>query len=138
MTIISDKFTINTNGFTDIIDITSHVQTRVQKTGQKDGLVHVYVAGSTAAITTIEYEPGLLKDLPEALEKIAPTDVPYHHDEKWYDGNGYAHVRSAIIGSSVTIPLINSVLELGTWQQIVLMDFDNRARSRNIIVQIIN
>ncbi len=97
----------------------------------------VFVSGSTAGITSIEYEPGLLKDLPEAFEKLAPTGVTYHHDEAWGDGNGYAHVRAAMLGSSFTVPFDNGKLLLGTWQQIVVIDFDNKPRRRNVVVQMI-
>ena len=138
MAIITDKILVNTKGFTDIIDITNQVQTCVQKHNVKDGLVHVFVIGSTAAITTIEYEPGLLKDIRESLEIIAPMDKEYHHDAKWHDGNGFSHVRSALVGNSVVVPLLGGAMQLGTWQQIILLDFDNRSRARNIIVQVIS
>jgi len=99
--------------------------------------VLIYVAGSTVSITNIEFEPGLLVDLPEALDKFAPMGVDYHHDSTWHDGNGYAHVRASIIGNSTTIPLIDGALQLGTWQQIVLIDFDNKPRNRTVYVQIV-
>ena len=97
----------------------------------------VSVQGSTSAVTTIEYENGLVQDLKDALERIAPTEAEYHHDEIWHDGNGYAHVRAALVGSSVNIALKDGLLNLGTWQQVILIDFDNKQRSRNITVQII-
>ncbi len=138
MAIITDKILVNTKGFTDIIDITNQVQTCVQKHNVKDGMVHVFVIGSTASVTTIEYEPGLLEDIKEALEVIAPTTKEYHHDAKWHDGNGFSHVRSALVGNSVVVPLMGGAMQLGTWQQIILLDFDNRSRARNIIVQVIS
>ena len=138
MAVINEKFTINTAGNTDIIDITKLVQNCVYKHELKNGLVCVSVQGSTSAITTIEYEDGLVKDLREALEAITPSDKEYHHDEIWHDGNGYAHVRSALMGTSVCVALVDGLLNLGTWQQIVLLDFDNKPRSRNVTVQIIN
>lgn len=138
MTIINEKFTVNTEGNTDIIDITKLVQNCVYKHEIKNGLVCISIQGSTSAVTTIEYEDGLVKDLREALERIAPSGQEYHHDEIWHDGNGYAHIRSALVGSSVNVALIDGLLNLGTWQQIVLLDFDNKPRSRNITVQIIN
>ena len=138
MAIITDKILVNTKGFTDIIDITNQVQTCVQKHNVKDGLVHVFVIGSTAAVTTIEYEPGLLKDIRDSLEIIAPMDKEYYHDAKWHDGNGFSHVRSALVGNSVVVPLLGGAMQLGTWQQIILLDFDNRSRARNIIVQVIS
>lgn len=138
MTVINKNFTINTEGNTDIIDITKLVQNCVYQEELKDALVCVSIQGSTSAITTIEYEKGLVQDLKEALECIAPSGNDYHHDEIWHDGNGYAHIRSALMGSSVCIALKDGLLNLGTWQQIILMDFDNKPRSRNITVQIIS
>ncbi len=138
MTIVTDKFLINTKGFTDIIDITQKVKSIVYNRNIKDGTVVVALAGSTASITTVEYEPGLIKDLPIILDEIAPVDRSYHHDDTWHDGNGYAHIRAALIGSSITVPLIEGALLLGTWQQIVLIDFDNKPRARNIHVQILS
>jgi secondary thiamine-phosphate synthase enzyme len=138
MGIINETFTIHTEGNNDIIDITKQVQNCVYQHALKDGLVCVSIHGSTSAVTTIEYENGLVKDLKEALEKIAPTGQEYHHDEIWHDGNGYAHIRAAIIGNSVNIALVDGLLNLGTWQQIILLDFDNKPRSRSITVQIIN
>ena len=137
MTIINEHFSINTNGNNDIINITKHVQNCVYQHALKDALVCVSVQGSTSAVTTIEYESGLVQDLQEALERIAPTGKEYHHDEIWHDGNGYAHVRAALVGSSVNIALKDGLLNLGTWQQVVLIDIDNKERSRNITVQIV-
>ncbi len=131
------SFTVNTRGNNDIIDITEEVKEKLNATGFKEGNVLVFAPGSTAGITTIEFEPGLLKDYPEFFEKIAPSGKHYHHDETWHDANGYAHVRASLQGNSVTIPFTNSNLLLGTWQQIVLIDFDNRPRRRNIITQFI-
>jgi secondary thiamine-phosphate synthase enzyme len=138
MGIINETFTIHTVGNNDIIDITKQVQNCVYQHALKDGLVSVSIQGSTSAVTTIEYESGLVKDLQEALENIAPTTKEYHHDEIWHDGNGYAHIRAALVGNSVNIALVGGLLNLGTWQQIVLIDFDNKPRSRNITVQILN
>lgn len=137
MTIINEKFTVHTKGNTDIIDITRNVLNSVYKHNLQNAAIHVYVAGSTVSITNIEFEPGLLVDLPEALEKIAPVNVDYHHDETWHDGNGYAHVRASIVGNNTYVPLIDGALQLGQWQQIVLVDFDNKARTRTVYVQII-
>lgn len=137
MTVINEKFTVHTKGNTEIIDITRNVQNCVYKHNLQNAGVHVYVAGSTVSITNIEFEPGLLVDLPEALEKIAPVDADYHHDETWHDGNGYAHVRASIVGNNTYVPLIDGALQLGPWQQIVLVDFDNKARTRVVYVQII-
>jgi len=138
MTVINEKFTVNTEGNTDIIDITKHVQNCVYQHELKNGFVCISVQGSTSAVTTIEYEDGLIQDLKEALEKVAPAGKEYHHDEIWHDGNGYAHIRSALVGTSVCIALVDGLLNLGTWQQIILLDFDNKPRSRCVTVQIIS
>lgn len=137
MQIKTFTFSVNTNGFNDIVDITSEVQSKLIETGMREGNVLIFAPGSTSGITTIEYEPGLLKDYPEFFEKIAPSNSRYHHNETWHDGNGYAHVRASLQGGSLTIPFLDSKLLLGTWQQIVLIDFDNRPRRRNIIAQFI-
>ena len=121
---------------TDIIDITPAVQAKIPPSGITDGSVLLFVAGSTAALTTIEYESGAVADLRDALERIAPAGMPYRHDQRWGDGNGYAHVRAALLGASLTIPLRGGQMLLGTWQQIVVLDFDNRPRTREIQVQI--
>ncbi len=137
MSLICEKFTVHTKGNTDIVDITKDVKNVVYRHSLKDAVVYVYVAGSTVSITNIEFEPGLLVDLPEALEKIAPVDKDYHHDETWHDGNGYAHVRASIVGNSTMVPLLEGALQLGQWQQIVLVDFDNKQRTRTVHVQIL-
>ena len=136
MTVINEKFMINTNGNTDVIDITQKVKQAVYSHSLQSAVVYVYVSGSTVSITNIEFEPGLLVDLPEALEKIAPVNQSYHHDETWHDGNGYAHVRASIVGNSTMVPLIDGALQLGQWQQIVLVDFDNKARTRTVYVPV--
>jgi secondary thiamine-phosphate synthase enzyme len=135
MRVLTDSVEISTRGHTDIIDITQQVEQILWESELKNGSLTVFVSGSTAGITSIEYEPGLLKDLPEAFEKLAPTGVTYHHDAAWGDGNGYAHVRAAMLGSSFTVPFDNGKLLLGTWQQIVVIDFDNRPRKRSVVVQ---
>ena len=126
-----------TRGMTDIIDITSHIKREVEESGLKDGIVVIFIPGSTAGITTIEYETGVLQDLVEAIERIAPQSIHYHHDARWGDGNGFAHVRSALLGPSLSVPFNSGKLQLGTWQQIVLIDFDNRPRQRNIVLEIL-
>jgi len=135
--LFSDTIEINTKGFSDTIDITEKVTTIAEKSGIDNGLVTVFCKGSTGTVTTIEYEPGVIKDLQRVLEKIAPSNVPYEHDKRWGDGNGFSHVRAALMKPSLSIPLIDKKLFLGTWQQIVFIDFDNRARHRTIVVQII-
>lgn len=129
-------FNTDTTGKTDIIDITGPVMSIVENSGLSNGSVNIFVAGSTAALTTIEYENGVVNDLKKAIERLAPRDMDYEHDKRWGDGNGYAHVRAALIGPSLTIPLINGKILLGTWQQITLCDFDNRPRTREVFVQI--
>ncbi len=133
----SKTISLTTKGFTDIIDITSKVSSIVDRSGIKDGLVTAFCQGSTGAITTIEYESGVLKDLQKALEKLVPSNIPYEHDRRWGDGNGFSHVRAALMKPSLTIPLIQGRLTLGTWQQVVFIDFDNRERKRKVIVQIV-
>ena len=118
-------------------DLTGGVAESVRETGITDGTATVFVPGATAGITTIEYEPGLLRDFPAALERFAPRDIPYAHDETWPDGNGHSHVRASTIGPSLTVPVAAGKLVLGTWQQIVLVDFDNRARDRRVVVTVI-
>jgi len=135
--VITKGFQIETNGDTDLIDITSEVARGVSESGVSSGTVTVFIPGSTAGVTTIEYEGGAIRDFQEAIERIAPKDIDYYHDARWGDGNGYSHVRAALQGASLTVPFTSSRLLLGTWQQIIVVDFDNRARSREIILQII-
>ena len=136
MEIKTESIEVETKGFNDIIDITEDVQKIVANSGLKEGNALVFAVGSTVGITTIEYEPGLLKDYPGFFEKIIPSNVKYHHDEKWHDGNGFAHIRSSLQGTSFNVPFKNAHLLLGTWQQIILVNFDNRSRKRNLIVQL--
>jgi secondary thiamine-phosphate synthase enzyme len=133
----SETISLSTKGFSDIIDITDRVVAVLKRCRIQDGLVTVFCPGSTGALTTIEYESGVLHDLRATLEKIVPSDVPYEHDKRWGDGNGYSHVRAALMKPSLTIPLVQGRLTLGTWQQIVFIDFDNRGRQREIIVQVL-
>jgi secondary thiamine-phosphate synthase enzyme len=126
---------IETGGNTDIIDLTDRAAQTLRASGLLNGIITFFVSGSTAGLTTIEFEPGLLQDMPEAFDKIAPSSRSYHHDATWHDGNGHSHVRAALLGPSLTVPFQNGKLLLGTWQQIVLVDFDNRPRSRKIVVQ---
>jgi len=137
MKIHTKKLTEKTQGFCDIIDITAKVQDQVQKEKIQKGLATVFVSGSTAALTTIEYEPGLIQDLKELVEKLIPSNKRYHHDDRWGDDNGFSHLRASLFGSSLQIPIDSGRLLLGTWQQIVLVDFDNRPRTREVVVQVI-
>jgi secondary thiamine-phosphate synthase enzyme len=136
MTIETKSIKLGTKGHCDIVDITSEVTKQVADSGIKNGTATVFIIGSTAGITTIEYEPGLVDDLKEMWGRVVSEKMPYHHDRAWGDGNGYAHVRAALLGPSLVIPFVNKRMVLGTWQQIVLLDFDNRARSREVVVQI--
>ena len=133
----SETISISTKGFSDIIDITPQVVAITERSGIEDGLVTIFCPGSTGAVTAIEYESGVLRDLQKAIEKIVPSNIPYEHDARWGDGNGFSHVRAALMKPSLTIPLIKGKLTLGTWQQIVFIDFDNRGRRRNLTVQVI-
>ena len=132
---VRDLPSVRTTSNTDIIDITPQVQEEIQRSAIRNGHATLFVPGSTAALTTIEYERGVINDLRKAIERIAPKDLYYEHDERWGDGNGYSHVRAALLGPSLHIPVIDGRLTLGTWQQIVLLDFDNRPRKRRIVMQ---
>ena len=136
-TIKTKTIEIKTKGFTDIIDLSDEIEKFLIETKIKDGTLIVFVPGSTAGITTIEYEPGLKKDIPEFLEKILPYKYNYEHHKTWGDNNGSAHIRAALIGPSQTIPIINGKLATSTWQQVVLIDFDTSARNRKVILQVI-
>jgi len=137
MSVHYDEINVNTNGEVDIIDITKDIQNIVNKSKIKDGIVCVFVPGSTGTVTTIEYEPGLMKDLPRALQKIAPKGEHYDHHETWHDDNGHSHVRASLMGPGTSIPVKGGKLLHGTWQQIVFVELDTRPRSRNIVVQIV-
>jgi secondary thiamine-phosphate synthase enzyme len=134
--VLSDAISLSTKGFCDIQDITSPVSAIVGKSRVQNGTVTIFCKGSTGAVTTIEYEGGVLEDLKKAIERIAPSNIPYAHDQRWGDGNGFSHVRAALLGPSLTVPILQGSLGLGTWQQIVFIDFDNRGRRRNILVQV--
>lgn len=137
MSVYLDEIKINTNGDDDIINITTNLENILKKTTIEKGIACVYVAGSTGAITTIEYEPGLLKDLPRAMETIAPKNIHYDHHETWHDDNGHSHIRASFIGPSITIPIRNHQIIHGTWQQIVFLELDTSPRKRTLFVQII-
>jgi secondary thiamine-phosphate synthase enzyme len=132
----SDTITLSTKGFGDTIDVTGQVADIAGRSEIRHGLVTVFCQGSTGAVTTIEYESGVVNDLKQAIEKIAPSDMPYEHDKRWGDGNGFSHVRAALLKPSLSIPFIDGNLALGTWQQVVFIDFDNRKRQRSLIVQV--
>ncbi len=133
----SSTIDLESKGFSDVIDITGRVESILNGSGISDGLVSVFVPGSTASITTIEFESGVVEDLKKAVERLAPSDVPYAHDARWGDGNGFSHVRAALMKPGLTVPVIDGRLTLGTWQQIVFIDFDNKGRRRRLVVQIV-
>ncbi len=134
--IFAGDIELSTRGFSDILDITEKVRALVAESGIADGLVCVFCRGSTGSVTTIEFEDGVINDLKAAIERLVPSGQPYEHDKRWGDGNGFSHVRAALMKPSVTIPLVKNELVLGTWQQVVFLDFDNRSRTRHIVVQI--
>ena len=132
----SKKIRLQTRGNCEIADITSEVSQAVMESGLKAGTVTVFVSGSTAGVTTVEYEPGLIADLQAAFERLVPRGIGYQHDRRWGDGNGYAHVRASLLGASLVLPFADGRPMLGTWQQVVVIDFDNRPRAREIILQV--
>ncbi len=137
MSVITRTLNINTKGFADIINLTAKVEGALRESNLNDGIVNVFVPGSTAGITTIEFESGAIEDLRSAIKRLIPDNIDYQHDAKWGDGNGFSHVRSAFLGPSLCVPFTDGKLLLGTWQQIIFMDFDNRPRYRDVILQII-
>jgi len=137
MNVVSETITVETRGFNDMKDLTPFVEEKLAETRLRQGIVTVFVPGSTGGVTTIEYEPGLEEDFSRLMEKIAPSKLAYDHDRRWGDGNGFSHVRASLLGPSLTVPFDDGRLQLGTWQQIVFVDFDNRPRKRRIIVQIL-
>lgn len=137
MTTYSTEIQLATKRELDIIDVTQEVEARVKASGVRQGLVTVFCPGSTAAVTAMEYEPGLVKDLPAALERLAPRKAAYQHQLRWQDDNGHSHVRAALLGPSVTLPVVDGSLPLGQWQQIVFLELDVRARQRRLIIQVV-
>lgn len=136
MSIFTERFTIKTKAELDIRDITSEIQSIVNKSGIKEGLCNVSIIGSTASISTLEYEDGLVEDMEEYYERTIPSAEEYNHNRRWHDGNGHSHVRSTLTGTSQTFQIERGTLLLGTWQQIILLDFDNKQRNRNISVKV--
>ena len=134
--VVTKKISLQTKGNCDIIDITPQVEQQVAETDITNGTVTLFITGSTAGITTIESESGLLSDFKSMWERSVPKNIAYDHDRRWGDGNGYSHVRASLLGASLVVPFTNNRLAVGTWQQIIVVDFDNRPRSRQIILQI--
>jgi secondary thiamine-phosphate synthase enzyme len=137
MDISTDSIAVDTRGHSHMVDLTRKVQELVVRRGFDEGQALVFVPGSTASLTTVEYEPGLEKDLPAALERIAPREIRYEHEAAWHDDNGHSHVRASLLGPSLTVPFRDGQLLVGTWQQVVLIDFDTRPRHREIVVQLL-
>ena len=137
MPTVTEEIAFSTKNEGHIVDITQQVQKAVLKSNLKDGIACVFVPGATGAVTTIEYEPGLLSDLPDALDRLFPRDITYQHELKWHDGNGHSHVRASFLGPSLAVPFKKKQLTLGTWQQIVFIELDNSARRRNLVVQMV-
>jgi len=137
MAVQSSTISLTAKGFTDVVDLTGQIAEVVSSGTTNDGIVTVFVPGSTAGITTIEFESGAVEDLKDAIDRLFPHDLHYAHNVRWGDGNGFSHVRSAMLGPSLTVPFSGKTLLLGTWQQIVLVDFDNRPRRREVVVQVI-
>ncbi len=134
--VITRKISLQTRGECDVIDITRQVEQQLADTEIDSGTVTVFIAGSTAGITTIEFESGVIADFQGMWDRLVPRNIPYQHDRRWGDGNGFSHVRSSLLGASMVVPFSNQRLTLGTWQQLILVDFDNRPRSRQIVLQI--
>ncbi|MEE9406225.1 MAG: secondary thiamine-phosphate synthase enzyme YjbQ [Candidatus Aenigmarchaeota archaeon] len=137
MAVVTKTISVSTKADLDIVDITGKVAEAVSSSGMKDGMVNIFVPGSTASISTIEFEPNLVKDVKEAMEKLAPSGKEYHHHKTWGDHNGKSHVRATLMGPGTTVPFRDRKLILGQWQNLVLLDFDVPARRREIIVQVI-
>ncbi len=134
--VVTRTIELKTKGNGHILDITRQVAQEVAGSGLKDGTATVFVTGSTGGVTTVEYETGLLSDLQKLFDRVAPSNIPYEHNLRWGDGNGHAHVRASLLGASLTVPFVDQRLTLGTWQQIVFIDFDNRPRSRELVLQL--
>ena len=137
MVVITKTIQVRSKGQDDMINITEETTKVIKESKLKDGIVTVFVSGSTAAVTTIEYEPGLKQDFPKMLSRIAPKEIEYEHQKMWHDGNGHSHVRASLVGPSLTVPFKGGDLMLGTWQQIVLLELDTRQRDRKVILQLI-
>ena len=136
MVIYEETFSFQTEGDGAIVDLTGRLEAALSRSGVTIGQIVLFVPGSTGAVTTVEYEPGLVRDLPEFFERIIPSDRTYHHDETWGDGNGFSHLRASLVGPSLSIPVSRGAMTLGTWQQVVFMEFDNRKRQRTVEVNI--
>ncbi|MGQ9587568.1 MAG: secondary thiamine-phosphate synthase enzyme YjbQ [Thermoplasmata archaeon] len=136
LTTATGTITLKTSARDEIIDVTTRVQELVSRSKVRNGLVCVFVAGSTAAVTTVEHEPGLIADMQDAMDRLYPKGIDYEHHQRWGDGNGHSHIRASFVGPSLTVPVVDGHLVLGTWQQVVFMEFDNKPRTRELTVQV--
>ena len=137
MLVSANTISFRTEGFCHLVDITAMAQEGVRQSGLTHGIAVVFVPGSTGAVLTMEFEDGLVQDFERLMEQLAPQNTPYEHDRRWGDGNGFSHIRAALMGASAVVPVVNGRLALGTWQQLLFVDFDNRKRQRTIIVQLL-
>lgn len=137
MSVRNGSITLRTNAKDEIIDVTAQAQEIVSKSKIRNGLACVFIVGSTAGVTTVEHEPGLVSDMKDAMERLYPKDIDYEHHQRWGDGNGHSHIRASFVGPSLTVPVVDGSLQLGTWQQIVFMEFDNKPRTRELTVQVV-
>jgi secondary thiamine-phosphate synthase enzyme len=137
MTVLTEHIEIKTHGEADAIDITDEVRGAIAQSGLRDGIACIFAPGSTGAVTTIEFEPGCISDLQGLFGRIAPRNLEYEHHKRWGDGNGHSHVRAALLGPSLSVPFVEGEPTLGTWQQIIFVDFDNRSRSRRLVLQLV-
>jgi secondary thiamine-phosphate synthase enzyme len=137
MLVSTETISFGTEGFCHLVDITAMTQEKVQQAGLTQGIAVAFVPGSTGAVLTIEFESGLVHDFQRLMEQLAPQSSPYEHDRRWGDGNGFSHIRAALMGASAVVPVVDGSLALGTWQQLVFVDFDNRRRQRTVIIQLL-
>jgi len=137
MTVLNKSIRLSTRGNCDMTDITAEIANEIKNSSISNGIATIFISGSTAGITTIEYEDGLISDFKDMWNRNAPSNIPYQHNQRWGDGNGHSHVRASLQGPSLVVPFVNKKMTLGTWQQIVVVDFDNRSRSREVILQLL-
>jgi len=137
MTVLNKSIRLSTRGNCDMTDITAEIANEIKNSSISNGIATIFISGSTAGITTIEYEDGLISDFKDMWNRNAPSNIPYQHNQRWGDGNGHSHVRASLQGPSLVVPFVNKKMTLGTWQQIVVVDFDNRPRSREVILQLL-